>query len=213
MIMSAHALYRFFDAGGDLLYVGVTSDPGRRWGRHANDKPWWHEVDRIEIERYPDRETVLAAERKAIQDEHPRYNVVHVQPLAPPTRVLVEDRPAAGACECGDPATILYVLYRDIAEHTSDMKAWKAEHGSKFALTGTDLFSMPDQVPWRAACDRHPPEEGGPYEIPHPTSWRDWAARTAHLLEKDWFPKTNWSSLLYGAGAAGPENLTERTST
>ena len=206
--MKAHALYRFFDAGGDLLYVGITNDPGRRWGRHASDKPWWHEVDRIEIERYPDRTSVLAAERKAIQEEHPRYNVAHVPASIAPA--IVEDRPRPGVCECGDPATILYVLYRDIAEHESDMKTWQAEHGSKFPLSGTELLSMPNQIPWRAACNQHPAEEGGPYEIPYPQTWKDWAARTAHLLEKDWFPKTDWSLLLYAVGCVGEENLTER---
>jgi predicted GIY-YIG superfamily endonuclease len=202
--MRTHALYRFFDAGSDLLYVGVTNDPGRRWGQHANDKPWWHEVDHIEIERYPDRESVLAAERKAIQEEHPRYNVVHAPVPAVPT--LVEDRPRPGVCECGDPATVLYVLYRDIAEHESDMKAWAARQSG---IT-IDIFSMPEPIHWTAACDRHLPEEGGPYEIPYPDTWKAWAARTAHLLEKEWLPKTNWSVRLYDAGCAGRENLIER---
>lgn len=202
-----HVLYRFFDAGGDLLYVGVTNDPGRRWSRHASDKPWWNEVDRIEIDRYPDRTSVLAAERKAVQDERPRYNVVHAP--APLSKTIVEDWPHLQPCECGAPATVLYVLYREIAEHRSAIRSWKG--AGKSALGFVDLFSMPDQVPWRPACDEHLPVEGGPYEIPYPQTWRDWAARTAHLLEKEWFPNTNWSHLLYQAECAGPENLTERT--
>jgi hypothetical protein len=202
-----HALYRFFDAGGDLLYVGITNDPGRRWGRHANDKPWWHEVDRIEIERYPDRTSVLAAERKAIHDEHPRYNVVHA-PVQVSSKI-VEDRPNPETCECGESATVLYVLYRDIAEHESDMKAWSAAQARTAPFM--DLLSMPDLISWHAVCDRHLPVEGGPYEIDCPRSWRDWAERTAHLLEKEWLPKTDWSYRLYRAGCADTENLTERT--
>lgn len=195
--MTTHALYRFFDAGGDLLYIGITNDPGRRWGRHASDKPWWQEVDRIEIERHPDRESVLTAERKAIREEHPRYNVTHS--VVAPVSAVATSRPKRGTCECGEPATILYVLYRDIAEHESDMKAWKTRNPGP-ALNFREFMSMPDQIHWRAACDQHPPEEGGPYEIPYPQSWQDWAARTAHLLEKEWFPKTDWSLRLYDAG-------------
>lgn len=207
--MSTHALYRFFDAGGDLLYVGVTNDPGRRWGRHANDKPWWHEVDRIEIERYPDRESVLAAERKAIQEEHPRYNVAHVAAVLPPT--VVEDRPRHVSCECGEPATILYVLYRDLAEHASRVKKWKSERSSSGVLLFKEFLATPDLVPWTASCDAHVVDDGHPYEFPYPRTWKEWAARTAHLLEtKDWVISTNWYAWLYGVGAAGPENLTKR---
>jgi predicted GIY-YIG superfamily endonuclease len=124
-----HALYRFFDAGGDLLYVGITNDPGRRWGRHANDKPWWHEVDHIEIERYPDRESVLAAEQKATKEERPKYNVVHKPVELSPT--IVEDRPAPGVCACGATAEVLYVLYRDIAEHETEMTAWNRKQSDR----------------------------------------------------------------------------------
>lgn len=72
-----HALYRFYDRAGELLYVGITRDPGARWSRHAADKPWWHQVQRIAIEPMPDRAIALAAERDAIKAENPRYNIVH----------------------------------------------------------------------------------------------------------------------------------------
>lgn len=72
-----HALYRFYDAARNLLYVGITLDPGSRWKQHAHDKPWWHEVTSTTIETYPDRASVLEAERAAIIAERPRYNVVH----------------------------------------------------------------------------------------------------------------------------------------
>lgn len=73
--MIDHALYRFFDATGQLLYVGLTSDPGRRMGQHRVEKPWWSEVANVTIQTYPDRESVAAAERAAIRTETPRYNV------------------------------------------------------------------------------------------------------------------------------------------
>lgn len=44
---TTHALYRFYDAAGALLYVGITIDPGSRWRSHAHDKPWWQQVAQI----------------------------------------------------------------------------------------------------------------------------------------------------------------------
>lgn len=72
-----HALYRFYDADGQLLYVGITADPGSRWRKHAHDKPWWHDVANITIETHPTRADVLEAERAAILTEKPRHNIVH----------------------------------------------------------------------------------------------------------------------------------------
>lgn len=75
-----HALYRFYDNDRQLLYVGITSNPGARWKKHANDKPWWGDVARVELEHYPTRDAVLAAERDAIISERPQRNVVHNRP-------------------------------------------------------------------------------------------------------------------------------------
>jgi predicted GIY-YIG superfamily endonuclease len=75
-----HALYRFYDDTRTLLYVGITHDPGSRWPKHMRDKPWWAQVTHIDLESFPDRPSVLAAEESAIHDERPLYNVVHNSP-------------------------------------------------------------------------------------------------------------------------------------
>lgn len=75
-----HALYRFYDSAGGLLYVGITNDPGRRWRRHADDKPWWQHVTRIDIEQFDNRDAVLIAERDAIRNEQPKHNIMHNRP-------------------------------------------------------------------------------------------------------------------------------------
>lgn len=72
-----HALYRFYDEAGQLLYVGITLDPGGRWKTHSKDKPWWGDVARVTVETHPDRPTVLEAERTAIIAEQPLHNVQH----------------------------------------------------------------------------------------------------------------------------------------
>lgn len=71
-----HTLYRFFDSDRVLLYVGITNDPSRRWSQHSN-KPWWTEVALVTLEQFSTRDAVLVAEKDAIRDEQPRYNVVH----------------------------------------------------------------------------------------------------------------------------------------
>lgn len=70
-----HALYRFYSATGQLLYVGITNNPGVRFQQHQQGKQWWHEVSGISVERCPSREDALAAETRAIAVEHPLYNL------------------------------------------------------------------------------------------------------------------------------------------
>lgn len=72
-----HALYRFYDRSGVLIYVGITNNPGRRLSRHEKSKDWWWEVTEVRIERYPDRDSVLNAEVEAITNERPKYNIQH----------------------------------------------------------------------------------------------------------------------------------------
>lgn len=82
---TTHALYRFYDTTDQLLYVGITADPGSRWRSHAHEKPWWQHVAKITVETHPDRTTVLEAERAAIVTEKPLHNIVHNRRHTPPT--------------------------------------------------------------------------------------------------------------------------------
>lgn len=70
------AVYRFFDSSGDLLYVGLTNDTDRRFEQHAALKPWWPEVDRIEVDWFNVRFEAEANESVAIWQERPRYNIL-----------------------------------------------------------------------------------------------------------------------------------------
>lgn len=70
-----HVLYRFFRATGELLYVGITCNPTRRFDKHGGEKDWWGEVARIDIQHFADRPSVLAAERLAIEAEAPIHNI------------------------------------------------------------------------------------------------------------------------------------------
>lgn len=101
--MEQHALYRFYDDGGQLLYVGITDEPGRRFAQHAAKKVWWRDVRGISIDWYDDREQVKAAERRAIRVERPVHNLQRAQPRP------VEEKRCGHCVECeqGEPC-ILY---------------------------------------------------------------------------------------------------------
>ncbi|MEV8523176.1 GIY-YIG nuclease family protein [Streptomyces sp. NPDC052000] len=74
------ALYRLRNADGELLYVGISEKPPKRWGQHAADKEWWPEVAGLSLEWFDSRTEALAMEARAIQAEKPRHNVLHNQP-------------------------------------------------------------------------------------------------------------------------------------
>lgn len=71
------ALYRYFDADELLLYVGISKQPINRLGQHRQDKSWWEQISTVRIERYRTRAEALDAERDAIINECPIYNIVH----------------------------------------------------------------------------------------------------------------------------------------
>jgi predicted GIY-YIG superfamily endonuclease len=72
---STYILYRFFSADEQLLYVGMTRNPARRFEKHSGDKSWWGEIARIEMQQFGTIEELRAAERAAIEAEHPVHNI------------------------------------------------------------------------------------------------------------------------------------------
>jgi hypothetical protein len=71
------SLYRFYDARGVLLYIGITNDMARRFGNHGEKKSWHPIAVQVSIQHYPSREAALAAEAAAIVAEAPLYNIQH----------------------------------------------------------------------------------------------------------------------------------------
>jgi hypothetical protein len=72
------ALYRLFDEYGQLLYLGITGNPGQRWKDHAKAHPWWPEVTRRDVEWLPmGRNDAVRAERAALAAELPLYDRTH----------------------------------------------------------------------------------------------------------------------------------------
>jgi predicted GIY-YIG superfamily endonuclease len=72
-----HVLYRFYDASGALLYVGITAKPIRRFRDHQKTKDWWTEVSSIRVENFSSRLELIYGERRAIVHEKPLYNITY----------------------------------------------------------------------------------------------------------------------------------------
>jgi len=72
--VEATDLYRYFDAAGELLYVGISFHAIVRAGAHRNSAEWWAQVHTMTVERFPTRELAAAAELVAIRTEGPRFN-------------------------------------------------------------------------------------------------------------------------------------------
>jgi hypothetical protein len=70
-------LYRHFEPGGDLLYVGITLSFEKRTIAHMRQANWRDQIFMIVIEPFATREEALAAEREVIRTEFPKFNSHH----------------------------------------------------------------------------------------------------------------------------------------
>lgn len=73
----ATSVYRYYDAHGVLLYVGITSRGMTRQHEHNQAQPWWTHVVRQEVDHHPTRLLAGAAEKRLIREHRPPYNVQH----------------------------------------------------------------------------------------------------------------------------------------
>jgi hypothetical protein len=96
------AVYRFFQADGNLLYVGRTTSFGQRWKEHAASKSWHREIHHMSVVWYADPATAAVVEAKAIREEWPRHNVTH----NPKAADLVRYRKPRGAVVSKEPDAV-----------------------------------------------------------------------------------------------------------
>lgn len=72
-----HTLYRMYDRAGRLLWVGMTCNFAARMYEHRIGQPWFSMVDHTEREEHPNEASAQAAERAALLNESPIFNVMH----------------------------------------------------------------------------------------------------------------------------------------
>ena len=71
-----HFVYRVYDANDELLYVGVTVNVKQRMRLHKSNRvAWYGRMATVDTKEYPDKPSARLAEAKAINAEHPEFNV------------------------------------------------------------------------------------------------------------------------------------------
>lgn len=78
--VSRTAIYRYFDADDNLLYVGITGDPLARDRSHSRRSAFQEFTARQSVEWLPSRAAALEAESSAISSEQPLFNRVGSDP-------------------------------------------------------------------------------------------------------------------------------------
>ena len=68
-------LYRHYNTTGVLLYVGISISAIRRLSQHSNQARWFNQIAMIKIEKFETREEAQFAEKQAIQNEAPLFNI------------------------------------------------------------------------------------------------------------------------------------------
>lgn len=74
MVNRRTCVYRAYDADERLLYVGISMNLDGRLSKHRSSA-WWPLVEEITIQWFDGREAAKAAEREAILNESPIYNL------------------------------------------------------------------------------------------------------------------------------------------
>lgn len=218
-----HALYRFYGAGGTLLYIGITNSIPVRLKKHNADKAWWTGVADIKVEHYPNRAAVLEAERRAIIAEKPLYNVQHNQGGRWVTQEPLGRTPELIAvcmgCHVkidGSSAGALHISHLEVGIHqryVREQNPWSS------GIDVEELLSGPSTATWMVHCDfcnPHWTEDGDGVALcdscycistNEVRTWSQLVQWTAHLQEKAWLVHTNWfgftRAIALGAHDAG----------
>ena len=69
-------MYKYYSKHGTLLYVGASNFPLNR-RREITKYSWGHKIASAVMRLYPTRRGALIAEKKAIINEKPKFNIIH----------------------------------------------------------------------------------------------------------------------------------------
>jgi predicted GIY-YIG superfamily endonuclease len=200
-------LYRFYAADDSLLYIGRTINPGKRMEKHRATQPWWSDVARIEMEQLPNLETLMVAEREAIETEKPLHNIrmngtmrradASIVWTCEICRLPIEDEEGYLTVDYEK----LHAYTAAVSAHDTRMEAAHPEWSGKRFKTFTlgELYDYPDRVEWHTyhlRCDPDPETNDYWIGIERIRTLGQALGWASHLSEKVWLNDTNWSAIL-----------------
>lgn len=130
--MSRNILYRHYDKNDVLLYLGISLTLFQRLADHKLYSIWFNEVTKITVERFNSEKNLLIAEKKAIKNEKPLYNIQHSD-----LKKIIEIKPILNVTKTAELIGVSrYELYRMIKDGRFDVKPikgtkpprWNADH-------------------------------------------------------------------------------------
>lgn len=68
-------VYVMRSSAGDVLYIGQSAQPGKRFNAHGASSGWWTDVASIEITHCPTRSEAIELERSLIEGLSPQHNI------------------------------------------------------------------------------------------------------------------------------------------
>lgn len=139
------AVYRLWDAGGELLYIGSAYEPEVRCKEHQK-KPWWSKVASRTEEWHSNRGTAYVEEMKAIAVEGSKYNSMGAPGYRTPQTEAIRQRDALASVRAkliGAARAIKWDVQQAASE--AGYSTYEARHIGTLAeidfLEGTDLFA------------------------------------------------------------------------
>ncbi len=125
-------LYRYFNAEGKLLYIGISQSSLNRHQSHCSQAKWTEQIAKITINKFSTRKEALVAEKLAIQTENPLYNVKHNPNLVVKAYLTVEELRVAIFYEYISPYQ--YKFYMDIRSKRSIYKLSDKQESFRLAI-------------------------------------------------------------------------------
>lgn len=201
-------LYRLDAADGALLYIGIAESWTKRLREHQRNQPWWDQVANVTTIEMASRADALIAEAAAITTERPRHNVVHQERTKKQRRTPALTWVCDGCHEPIDPLAegFLQVPPKKIWRRRQEMAAWNERVDAENVGThmrfirGSLLLEHPKRIHWNVTCkvcDQFPDDCDYWFTLDRIGTWQEVADWSAHLLEKRWFPESDWARVLY----------------
>ena len=120
---SVNHLYRHFDKDDNLLYVGITFNQFTRLNDHKYASGWYNDITKVTFEKHPDRASAIQAEKKAINEENPKYNIQRYRGKTELTLFIEEPKQTEEEKkEISEKITAAQISKRNIVQRVVNMK-------------------------------------------------------------------------------------------